>query len=507
MAETINTTITLDELKSFLWGAAVRLRGQIDAAGYKEYIFPLLFFKRISDVYDEQYNEFFEEGGKEYADEQVRELAIRIPDGAHWNDVRQVTENVGQRLVEAFIAIEQVNPAAEADGRRVGGLEGIFGPKDGWTNKAKMPDHIITSLIEDFSKHNLSLASCPADEMGQAYEYLVGKFADDAGNTAQEFYTNRTVVTLMAEILNPRPDESIYDPTCGSGGMLIKCLTHLKDKGEEWQGVHVFGQEINGLTSSIARMNLYLNGIEDFSIACADTLTQPAFLDGSQLRKFDIVLANPPYSIKQWNREAFANDKWGRNFLGTPPQGRADYAFIQHILASMNPDTGRCAVLLPHGILFRKEEQEIRKNLIEKDLIEAVIGLGPNLFFNAPMEACVLVCRNRKPTNLKNKIIFINAVKEVTRKNAESYLEPTHIEKIVSAYVSSNDIADFKRIVTNNEVADNDFDLSIQKYVFLNDYEATHIDIESAISEWKVISNVSLENLDSLIKMLNEYDI
>ena len=507
MAETINTTITLDELKSFLWGAAVRLRGQIDAAGYKEYIFPLLFFKRISDVYDEQYNDFFEEGGKEYADEQVRELAIRIPDGAHWNDVRQVTENVGQRLVEAFIAIEQANPAAEADGRRVGGLEGIFGPKDGWTNKAKMPDHISTSLIEDFSKHNLSLASCPADEMGQAYEYLVGKFADDAGNTAQEFYTNRTVVTLMAEILNPRPDESIYDPTCGSGGMLIKCLTHLKDKGEEWQGVHVFGQEINGLTSSIARMNLYLNGIEDFSIACADTLTQPAFLDGSQLRKFDIVLANPPYSIKQWNREAFANDKWGRNFLGTPPQGRADYAFIQHILASMNPDTGRCAVLLPHGILFRKEELEIRKNLIEKDLIEAVIGLGPNLFFNAPMEACVLVCRNRKPTNLKNKIIFINAVKEVTRKNAESYLEPTHIEKIVSAYVSSNDIADFKCIVTNNEVADNDFDLSIQKYVFLNDYEATHIDIESAISEWKVISNVSLENLDSLIKMLNEYDI
>ena len=507
MAETINTTITLDELKSFLWGAAVRLRGQIDAAGYKEYIFPLLFFKRISDVYDEQYNEFFEEGGKEYADEQVRELAIRIPDGAHWNDVRPVTENVGQRLVEAFIAIEQANPAAEADGRRVGGLEGIFGPKDGWTNKAKMPDHIITSLIEDFSKHNLSLASCPADEMGQAYEYLVGKFADDAGNTAQEFYTNRTVVTLMAEILNPRPDESIYDPTCGSGGMLIKCLTHLKDKGEEWQGVHVFGQEINGLTSSIARMNLYLNGIEDFSIACADTLTQPAFLDGSQLRKFDIVLANPPYSIKQWNREAFANDKWGRNFLGTPPQGRADYAFIQHILASMNPDTGRCAVLLPHGILFRKEEQEIRKNLIEKDLIEAVIGLGPNLFFNAPMEACVLVCRNRKSTNLKNKIIFINAVKEVTRKNAESYLEHTHIEKIVSAYVSSNDIADFKRIVTNNEVADNDFDLSIQKYVFLNDYEATYIDIDGAISEWTAISKVSSENLDSLIKMLNEYDI
>ena len=300
--------ITIDTLKSFLWSAAENLRGQIDAAGYKEYIFPLLFFKRISDVYDEQYAAFVAEGGEEYAEMQAMELPIRIPDGEHWQDVRQVTENVGQRLVEAFIAIEQANPARENDGRMLGGLEGIFGPKDGWTNKNKMPDHIITSIIEDFSRYNLSLSSCPADEMGQAYEYLVGKFADDAGNTAQEFYTNRTVVELMAEILQPQPDESIYDPTCGSGGMLIKSLDHLRNQGKEWKGVHVFGQEVNGLTSSIARMNLYLNGVEDFSIVCGDTLRNPAFLDGSHLRTFDIVLANPPYSIKEWDRAAFEND-------------------------------------------------------------------------------------------------------------------------------------------------------------------------------------------------------
>lgn len=507
MAETKNTTITLDELKSFLWGAAVRLRGQIDAAGYKEYIFPLLFFKRISDVYDEQYNEFFEEGGKDYADAQVENFAIRIPDGAHWNDVRQVTENVGQRLVDAFRDIEQANPGVQADGRIIGGLEGIFGPKDIWTNKAKMPDHIITSMIEDFSRHTLSIATCPADEMGQAYEYLVGKFADDAGNTAQEFYTNRTVVDLMSEILQPRPGESIYDPTCGSGGMLVKCLDYLRKKGEPWQGVKVFGQEINAITSSIARMNLYLNGVEEFSVVREDTLEHPAFVDGSQLRKFDIVLANPPYSIKTWNRDAFANDKWGRNFLGTPPQGRADYAFIQHILASMNPGTGRCAILLPHGILFRKEEQEIRKNLIEKDLIEAVIGLGPNLFFNAPMEACVLVCRNQKPVELKNKIIFINAVKEVTRKNAESYLEQTHIDKIINAYVTDDDVADFKRVVPITEISANDYDLSIQKYVFLSDYEDACIDSDNAIAEWTEISKISTNNLDTLVKMLSEYGL
>lgn len=494
--------ISLDEMKTFLWGAATRLRGQIDAAGYKEYIFPLLFFKRISDVYDEQYNGFLREGGEEYAGMQVEDLAIKIPPGAHWDDVREVTENVGQKLVEAFIAIEQANPGEEVDGRVVGGLEGIFGPKDGWTNKSKMPDSIITSLIEDFSRYDLSLESCPADEMGQAYEYLVGKFADDAGNTAQEFYTNRTVVTLMAEILQPKPDESIYDPTCGSGGMLIKCLNYLRDKGQPWQGVKVFGQEINALTASIARMNLYLNGVEDFSIVREDTLAHPAFVDGSRLRKFDIVLANPPYSIKQWNRDAFAHDYWGRNMFGTPPQGRADYAFIQHIIASMDEKTGRCAILLPHGILFRNEESDVRKKLILSDKIEAVIGLGANLFYNAPMEACVLICNNRKSEKLREKIIFINAVKEVTRKNAESYLEPKHIEKILNAYHSEGDIDSFKREVEWSEIEKNNYDLSIQKYVFISESIASVTSIDETLSEWDKSNESALKAYAELQDLL-----
>ena len=475
--------ISLDEMKQFLWGAATRLRGQIDAAGYKEYIFPLLFFKRISDVYDEQYSDFVCEGGEDFAQMQSQELAIRIPDGAHWKDVREVTENVGQRLVEAFIAIEQANPGVEADGRVIGGLEGIFGPKDGWTNKAKMPDHIITSLIEDFSRYNLSLASCPADEMGQAYEYLVGKFADDAGNTAQEFYTNRTVVTLMAEILQPKPNESIYDPTCGSGGMLVKCLDYLRSKGQPWQGVKVFGQEINALTASIARMNLYLNGVEDFSVVNADTLEKPGFVDGSHLRKFDIVLANPPYSIKQWNREKFMNDKWGRNFLGTPPQGRADYAFFQHILASMDDKTGRCAILFPHGVLFRDEEQAMREELIKLDFLECVIGLGPNLFFNASMEACIIICRKKKSSDRKGKVLFIDAKDEVTRKNAESYLEQHHIKKIVDAYNAFIDIDGFAKVVDNAAISSNRALISIQSYV-VNSDNTQQYDYDESIKEW-----------------------
>lgn len=497
--------ITLDELKSFLWGAATRLRGQIDAAGYKEYIFPLLFFKRISDVYDEQYDDFVCEGGVEFAKSQTLDLAIRIPDGAHWRDVRQVTEDVGQRLKEAFVAIEQANPGEVMDGRVVGGLEGIFGPKDIWTNKAKMPDHIITSLIEDFSKHTLSLAACPADEMGQAYEYLVGKFADDAGNTAQEFYTNRTVVTLMAEILQPQPNESIYDPTCGSGGMLVKCLDYLRQKGQPWQGVHVFGQEINALTSAIARMNLYLNGVEDFSIVREDTLAHPAFVDGSQLRKFDVVLANPPYSIKTWNREAFMNDKWGRNFLGTPPQGRADYAFFQHILASMNDNTGRCAILFPHGVLFRDEEKDIRKNLVESDKVECIIGLGPNLFYNSPMEACIIICNNNKTWNMKNKILMINAVNEVVRKNGESMLLADHIEKISKVYQVKEDIDGFSKIVTIEEIASNAYSLNISLYAYTNVIESNDdLNSEDALQSWKSCSDTLRLSFGTFINLLNE---
>ena len=498
----VTKRLTLDEMKSFLWDAATLLRGQIDAAGYKEYIFPLLFFKRISDVYDEQFNGYVREGGEEYANSQTKDFVIQIPKGAHWRDVREVTENVGQRLVEAFIAIEQANPGEriEGEGRVVGGLDGIFGAKDGWTNKAKMPDYIITSLIEHFSKYELNLAACPADEMGQAYEYLVGKFADDAGNTAQEFYTNRTVVTLMAEILQPLPNESIYDPTCGSGGMLVKCLDYLRQKGEPWQGVKVFGQEINPLTSSIARMNLYLNGVEDFSVVCADTLKEPAFVDGSQLRKFDIVLANPPYAIKQWDREAFMNDKWGRNFLGTPPQSKADYAFIQHILVSMDDNKGRCAILLPHGILFRREEKEMRSELVKKDMLEAVIALGHNLFYNSAMISCILVCRARKDKEHKGKVIFIDAEQDVTRKNGQSFLEDFQIEKILNAYNNFVDIEGFAKVVSNAEIETAKSVLSISYYV--EGITEEEDDFDESYQLWKNNSNSLNTEMSKLINMI-----
>ena len=494
--------MTLQQLESYLWGAAVLLRGQIDASGYKEYIFPLMFFKRVSDVYDEQYNRYLEEsdGDEDYARSQ--EYDIIVPEGAHWNDVRKVTENVGQALVDAFRQIEEANPPKEINGRMVGGLTGIFGDKSGWTNKNKMPDRIILSLIEHFSTQTLSLENCPADEMGLGYEYLIGQFANDAGHTAQEFYTNRTVVTLMAEILQPKLDESIYDPTCGSGGMLIKSLTYLKDHGKEWRGVQVYGQEVNNLTAAIARMNLYLHGIVDFSIANADTLKDPAFTRGDRLQQFDVVLANPPYSIKNWDRAAFQHDAYGRNILGTPPQGRADYAFFQHILASMDKQTGRCAILFPHGVLFRDEEKEMRQKLVEMDKIECIIGMGANLFFNSPMEASIVICRSQKADARKGKILFINAIKEVVRKNGESYLEDAHIEKIVSAYNNDEDVPFFSKWVRNEDIQD--ASLNIVQYVQPEEIVTTRqiLSVEATEQAWKTQSRDIQSNINDLQKLL-----
>ena len=455
--------ITLDELERYLWQAAVDLRGQIDASAYKDYIFPLVFFKRICDVRDEEYQKYEEEGGKEFADSMIQYSPIQIPMEAHWNVVFNTTEDIGQALVDAFRAIELVNPGKDIDGRRVGGLEGVFGDKAIWTNKNKMPDSIIRNLLNSFNKLTLSLAACPADEMGTGYEYLIGQFANDAGHTAQEFYTNRTVVELMAEILQLQPHESIYDPTCGSGGMLIKSLTYLKDKGEEWRDVKVYGQEINAGTSAIARMNLYLHGIHDFSIVNDDTLERPAFIKNGRVQQFDVVLANPPYSIKTWNREAFAHDRYGRNFLGVPPQARADYAFIQHILASMDENNGRCAVLLPHGVLNRNEEAEMRKRHIESDNIDAIIGLGRNLFFNSGLESFILICSNRKPKERKGKILFIEAENYTHKEGKQAYLWPEDISKIVHAYNNLEDEVGFSKWVRIEDIEDGN--LNIKSYV------------------------------------------
>lgn len=461
----MSNRISIEELESYLWNSAVLLRTSIDAGAYKQYIFPLLFFKRICDVYDEETQAAQETYGEDvelFSEEELH--TFLVPQGAHWNDVRTTSENIGSAIVKAFREIERVNGKL---------LQGVFG--DGaWTNKNRLPDSLLKDLLEHFSTKTLSIANCPEDELGQGYEYLIKQFADDSGHTAQEFYTNRTVVHLMTEILKPQSGESVYDPTCGSAGMLISCIAYLKEQGQEWRNVKVYGQEINQLTSAIGRMNLFLHGVKDFNIVNDDTLKNPAFVEKGQLQTFDMVLANPPYSISQWDREAFASDKYGRNLLGVPPQGRADYAFIQHILKSMDTKTGRCAILLPHGVLFRNEEQEIRKKLIEGDYLEAVIGLAANLFYNSPMEACIIICRTDKSEERRGKTLFINAVNEVERKSGQSYLKNEHIQKIAAAYDSFNEIKGFSYVADINDIKNNGYSLSIPLYVKNNKEELEH---------------------------------
>jgi len=435
--------LTPAELDSYLYESADILRDTVPGAEYQNYIFPLLFLKRISDVYDEERETALAKVFGNEAAFAMYKFSFNIPEGCRWNDLRCTSKDVGTKIIVMFRTIEQQNPV----------LEGVFGNQN-WANKEKLSDALLHDLVEHFSKHNLSLDNCPEDELGNAYEILLKRFADDGGNTAQEFYTNRTVVKLMAEMLDPQTEESIYDPTCGTGGMLISSVYHVKNQKKEWRNIKVYGQEITPLTASIAKTNLFLNGVKDFQIATGDTIEHPAFIENDKLKQFDVVLANPPYSISQWNRTAFEHDKYGRNFLGTPPQSRADYAFLQHIIKSMDPVTGRCAILFPHGVLFRDEENVMREKLIRADIIECVIGIGKNLFFNSPMEACIVICRMNKPQERKNKILFIDAKKEVTRKNAVSYLEDNHISKILSAYMNFSTIEGFCEVADIQTIFD-----------------------------------------------------
>lgn len=484
--------MTQQELEKYLWGAATALRGTIDAGDYKQYIFPLLFYKRICDVYDEEYEQALTEsdGDLEYAafEENHR---FQIPEGAHWKQVRETTVNVGQALQDAMRALEKANPDT---------LYGIFGDAS-WTNKNRLSDATLTNLIEHFSQHTLNLANVPDDQLGNAYEYLIKEFADDSGHTAAEFYTNRTVVKLMTLIMDPKPGESVYDPTCGSGGLLLNCALHLKDEGKEYRTLKLYGQEINLITSAIARMNMFLHGIEEFSIVRGDTLSRPAFLHNDELQTFNVILANPPYSIKAWDQKSFENDPYGRNLWGTPPKGCADYAFQQHIQKSLNPENGRSVVLWPYGVLFRDSEKEMRQKMIEDDRVECVIALGKNLFYNSIMESCLLITNNNKPENRKGKVIFIDARYELKREKTISYLLPKHISKIHKAYTDFKTIEGFTNVASIEQIIAKEASLNIPLYVKNTDSE-TILEPQVAFDNWENSSNELKESMRQLFETL-----
>lgn len=451
--------LSLSQLESHLWESANILRGPVDAADFKSYVFPLLFFKRISDVHDEEHAAALKEfDGDEESALFSENYGFQIPEDCHWADVRKVATNVGQSLQTAMRGIEQANPHT---------LYGIFGDAQ-WTNKDRLSDALLRDLIEHFSQLSLGNSAAKADVLGQSYEYLIKKFADATNKKAGEFYTPRSVVRLMVNILDPREGESIYDPTCGTGGMLLEAIHHVQETRGDVRTLwgKLFGQEKNLTTSAIARMNLFLHGAADFKIVRGDTLRSPAFHTADSLATFDCVIANPPFSLEKWGDDVWTSDPYGRNFAGMPPAKSGDYAFVQHMIKSMAPKTGRMAVVLPHGALFRMgKEGEIRQKLLAMDLLEAVIGLGPSLFYGTGLAACILVFRQKKSKDRKNKVLIVDASKEFKTGRAQNELLPEHVERINGWVRDYADVEGIARVVTLEEIAANDHNLNIPRYV------------------------------------------
>jgi type I restriction enzyme M protein len=449
----------LGSLEAHLWEAANILRGPVDAADFKTYVFPLLFFKRVSDVHDEEYQEALTEsnGDEQYA-QFPQNYRFQIPNRCHWSDVRSVTTNVGQALQRAMRGIEKANPET---------LYAIFGDAQ-WTNKDRLSDALLRDLIEHFSRINLGNKAAEVDVLGQSYEYLIKKFADLTNKKAGEFYTPRSVVKLMVNILDPKEGDSIYDPACGTGGMLMEGIHHVRENHGDDRTLwgKLFGQEKNLTTSAIARMNLFLHGAADFQVVRGDTLRQPAFFSGDNLATFDCVIANPPFSLEKWGEEVWASDPYGRNFAGMPPSKSGDYAWVQHMIKSMAPATGRMAVVLPHGALFRMgKEGEMRQKILQMDLLEAVIGLGPNLFYGTGLAACILVFRQRKKKGRHNKVLILDASHEFKTGRAQNELLPQHVERILGWYRDYKDVEGVASVATLDNIAANDHNLNIPRYV------------------------------------------
>ena len=488
-------TLTLSELEQYLAKAAWILKGPVDASDFKVYIFPLLFFKRISDVYDEEYQTALDDsdGDSEYAS--MPEMhRFKIPKGCHWQDVRETTTNVGQAIAHALRGIEQANQEY---------LHGIFGDAQ-WTNKNKLVDSLLVNLVEHFAQYTLGRENADPDLLGNAYEYLIKHFADLTNKKAGEFYTPRSVVHLLGLILDPHEGESIYDPACGTGGMLLECVDHLKQNNEDYRTLKLYGQEKNLTSSAIARMNMFLHGIEDFEVLRGDTLRDPAFFEADGLQTFDCVIANPPFSLKEWGAENWANDPFGRNIAGVPPKGNGDMAWVQHMVKSMN-STGRMTVVLPHGALFRKAaEGKIRKALLEQDMLEAVIGLGPNVFYGTQLAACVMVFRQNKDADKKGKVLFIDASDQICVGRAQNYLEPEHIQQIYTWLQGYTDVENFVKVATHDDLKENNFNLNIPLYVE-KIIEDNLPSVEEAMADLKTAWQASLDAEENFKSELEKF--
>ena len=472
--------MNLTQLKQFLWSSADILRDRIDSADYKKYIFGLLFYKRISDAWDEEYKKVLEE----YHDEEIAKVdhnhKFQVPKDCRWDVIQKQAEGIGQKLNEIFDKLTNANSPK---------LDKIFDDLD-FANKDKFPNEVLQKLINHFSKHNFGDTYISTDILGDAYEYLISQFAADAGKKGGSFYTPREVERVIINILKPHEKDHIYDMAVGSGGFLLEAYHYLREKAGEKKArsLYLYGQEINIGTYAIAKINMFLHGLDSADIQRGDTLADPKFLnpDGS-LKTFDICVANPPYSIKDWEYEIFKHDKYGRvTGYEMPPTKKADYAFVLHMVKSMN-ENGRAGIVLPHGVLFRGgAEGRIRENLIKNDLIEAIIALPAKLFFGTGIPAAIVIFNKNKPESHKNKILIIDAEQDYEEGKNQNRLRKKDIEKIVSAFENYRDIEKYARVIDIKELEENEFNLNVRRYVENADKEEV-IDVKMVWAEVKKI--------------------
>ena len=464
--------LTSQELQSKLWQAADILRGQIDSADYKNYIFSMLFLKRLSDRFDEEVANAVAAGVPQaaaVADPDEHQFAV--PETAHWSHIVKATMNLGEALNVASHEIEDAN---------AGRIDGVLTGTN-WNDESKLGspanrERIIRSLLNHFNDLDLRDTNFAGDRegtgnvLGDAYEYLINQFADDAGKKGGEFYTPRSVVRLIVELLQPKEGMRVCDPTFGSAGMLIFAADYVREQGGNIRNLALEGQERNLGTFAIGKLNMLLHGLASARLVSGDVIAEPGLVDQQgRLQSYDRVIANPPFSMKNWGHDFAPADPHHRfdRYDAIPPRTRGDLAFLLHMLGVTNAG-GMVGVVMPHGVLFRgAAEGKIRKGIVDADLFEAIIGLAPNLFFGAAIPVSICVLNKAKPAERRGKVLFVDAAQEGYYRpgKAQNFLDRDHIDRIVGAFVAYEDVERFAHVADLNEIAGNDYNLNISRYV------------------------------------------